>query len=223
MSKKYLYNLGKGLQEYSIEEISKHLELDKDFIEAILDTEKDDIDYACFEALKEKTSKKNIMFLLENFSTRYFARKGVYPLLNDYFDIQNRKKSFINSLEFNLENFPDNHLILSKNGFNLITVNTDINFDKPVYKNDDMDYIKNLKHSFNENSNSLLSSITTKSFNTEAINNSISYNSLILSVDDTKNLLSKAKNFKLPKIYNELVFEEIISDKNACSITYIKK
>lgn len=223
MSKKYLYNLGKGLQEYSIEEISKHLELDKDFIEAILDTEKDDIDYACFEALKEKTSKKNIMFLFENFSTRYFARKGVYPLLNDYFDIQNRKKSFINSLEFNLENFPDNHLILSKNGFNLITVNTDINFDKPVYKNDDMDYIKNLKHSFNENSNSLLSSITTKSFNTEEINNSISYNSLILSVDDTKNLLNKAKNFKLPKIYNELVFEEIISDKNACSITYIKK
>ncbi len=223
MSKKYLYNLGKGLQEYSIEEISKHLELDKDFIEAILDTEKDDIDYACFEALKEKTSKKNIMFLLENFSTRYFARKGVYPLLNDYFDIQNRKKSFINSLEFNLENFPDNHLILSRNGFNLITVNTDINFDKPVYKNDDMDYIKNLKHSFNENSNSLLSSITTKSFNTEEINNSISYNSLILSVDDTKNLLNKAKNFKLPKIYNELVFEEIISDKNACSITYIKK
>lgn len=223
MSKKYLYNLGKGLQEYSIEEISKHLELDKDFIEAILDTEKDDIDYACFEALKEKTSKKNIMFLLENFSTRYFARKGVYPLLNDYFDIQNRKKSFINSLEFNLENFPDNHLILSRNGFNLITVNTDINFDKPVYKNDDMDYIKNLKHSFNENSDSLLSSITTKSFNTEEINNSISYNSLILSVDDTKNLLNKAKNFKLPKIYNELVFEEIISDKNACSITYIKK
>ncbi len=223
MSKKYLYNLGKGLQEYSIEEISKHLELDKDFIEAILDTEKDDIDYACFEALKEKTSKKNIMFLLENFSTRYFARKGVYPLLNDYFDIQNRKKSFINSLEFNLENFPDNHLILSRNGFNLITINTDINFDKPIYKNDDMDYIKNLKHSFNENSNSLLSSITTKSFNTEEINNSISYNSLILSVDDTKNLLNKAKNFKLPKIYNELVFEEIISDKNACSITYIKK
>lgn len=229
MSKKYLYNLGKGLQEYNLDEIARYLEVDKDFIEAILYTEKDDIDYACFEALKEKSSKKNILFLLENFTSRYFSKKGVYPLLNEYYNIQNNKKSFINSLEFNLENFKDDYLILSKKGLNLLTVNTDMNFDKPVYGQEDIEYIKSLKeivngsNKFSGCSDKTINILSNEVGYTKEISNQNNYNSLVLTVDATKNLLQKTKSYKLPKIYNELVFDEILSDKSACNITYFKR
>lgn len=223
---KYLYDLGDGQKEYTVKEIADTLKLNTNLLKEYLLDYNNDIVIAAFNATKDKGFKESYKKIIDSHSIDFLKNNNINDILSLEIDINSKRRSFVNTLEFSLNKYTSDYCIFNKSSFNLLFFNYGLNDNKKDYFNDDeLSFIKNL---YNIASGKYKNNIPKDNYFTEAfddiIKNSIESKGLTLSNESTKKLLELANSKKIPVKYNEEIMKTFASNKRetAC-ISYMRK
>lgn len=227
MKERYVYDLGNGPKEYEVDAIAKRLYLDKDYLQQVLDYENDEINSAIAKSTKEKVLGEKLDFLRKNFSSIFIMEHGPKAILADYFSMSSRKKSFLKTLEDSLEKEQSGYISLSSDTLNLLAVNTVSNYDKDnysLYHVCDFESLKGVaegslsREELIKYNNILGGPLTKMEFDLSEMTSS-----LVLSIENAKNLVSFVKEHRLPIVYNEVIFQTVCEEKKAgkCYVAFL--
>ncbi len=208
--KKYCYNMGWGLNEYSLNEIAFDLGVDASYLQKLLNENNDDIANCIGKAIADKKQKELFKSIIDVYSTDYLSDKSLKDICNNEVMISMDKDSFIKELNIGLEESMNDYILLNEDALNLLLVNTHYDLGKPAYSDLDLDYINFLRGiadgrylennlaAINDNDPLLKDKL-------EIISDSSINNELTLSKDRVRNLLQVVSCHRLPMLENEKI------------------
>lgn len=229
MKERYQYDLGNGSKEHTVEEISTKLYLDKDFLEQVLTFDDEEINSAIMKATKEKVLAEKMDFLKDNFSFTYLFERGSKKVLTNYFDLNKRKKSLLDSINMTIFMEDDGFLAFSRDTLDLISVNSVLNYGKTPYSLDQIQSLEGLKTIsdgyFNKKDLDRCHELIGDSLTDEELSLTTSTGYLTLGVEHARYLIDFVSEHSLPTIYNQMIFDSCVADEKIGkrSVTYIKK
>ena len=229
MKERYCYDFGNGSKEYTVEEISKKLYLDKNYLEAILNFDEAEINSAIMKATKEKVLTEKLDFLLDNFSHTYLFERGLRNVLTNYFELNKRKKSLLDTVSSVLDLETDGYFTFSSDTLDLISVNSVMNYDKTPYSLEQIQSLEALKSisngTYDKNELGKCSEILGESLTDDEISLTSSTGYLTLGLEHSRSLLEFVTEHSLPIIYNQMIFDSCCVEEKVGkrSVTYIKK
>ena len=217
------------MREHTIEEISSKLYLDKKYLEAILTFDDAEINTAIMKANKEKVLTEKMDFLTQNFSYTYLFEKGPRNILIDYFELNKRKKSLLDTVQGVLDLESDGYFTFSSDTLDLISVNTVINYDKTPYSLEQIKSLEALKNVSDgihtRNDINTCSEIFGERLTSEELSLTSSTGYLTLGLEHSKSLINFVMDHSLPIIYNQIIFDSCVDKEKIGKrcVTYIKK
>lgn len=229
MKERYYYDLGNGRKEYTVEEISNKLYLDKNFLEAILDFDDAEINSAIMKATKEKVLAEKMDFLEQNFSYTYLFEKSCKKVLNNYFELNKRKKSLLQTVQCFLDLESDGYFTFSSDTLDLVSVNTVMNYDKTPYSLEQIKSLESLKNisdgNYTKKDLAACSEILGEKLTSEELSLTSSTGYLTLELEHSRSLIDFVTEHSLPILYNQIIFDSCCDEEKTGkrSITYIKK
>ena len=81
--KKYCYNMGWGLNEYSLKEIAFDLDVDSSYLQKLLDENNDDIANCIGKAIADKKKKELFKSIIDVYSTDYLLENNLDDICNN--------------------------------------------------------------------------------------------------------------------------------------------
>ena len=225
--KKYCYNMGWGLNEYSLKEIAFDLDVDSSYLLKLLDENNDDIANCIGKAIADKKKKELFKSIIDVYSTDYLLENNLDNICNNEILISMDKDHFIKELNIGLEETMNDYILLNEDALNLLLVNTHYDLGKPAYNDLDLDYINFLRGiadgrylennlaAINDNDPLLKDKL-------EIISDSAINNELTLSKERVRNLLQVISCHRLPMLENEKITNSLIGKTNVDFDTYSK-
>ena len=229
MKEHYEYDLGNGKSEHTVDEISTKLYLDKNFLEQILTFDDDEINSAIMKATKEKVLAEKMDFLKDNFSFTYLFERGPKKVLTNYFDLNKRKKSLLDSINMTIFMEDDGFLAFSRDTLDLISVNSVLNYGKTPYSLEQIQSLEGLKTIsdgyFNKKDLDKCSELIGEELTDEELDLSSSTGYLALGINHARNLIDFVSEHSLPSIYNQMIFDSCVEEEKIGrrGVTYIKR
>lgn len=229
MRERYLYNLGDGEKEHTVEEISRKLYLDKNYLEQILNFDEAEINSAIMKATKEKVLTEKMNFLMDTFSTSYLFEKGPRSVLTNYFELNKRKKSLLETLNITLDLETDGYLTFSSDTLDLFSVNSVLNYDKTPYSIEQirsLEALKTISNGYlNKKDIDRCPEILGEKLTDDELSLTTSTGYLTLGIDHARSLVDFLSEHSLPIIYNQMIFDSCIEKEKTGKrcVTYIKK
>lgn len=225
--KKYSYNMGCGLNDYSLKEIANDLKVDEGFLQKLLEENNDDIANCISKAIDERKKKEVIKAVADVYTTDYLLNNNLYDIIINENNIAMDKGIFIKELNIGLEETMNDYILLNEDALNILLVNTRYDLNKPAYDDTELDYINFLRGiadgrflennlaAINDNDPLLKDKL-------EIISDSAINNELTLTKDRVRELVRLVSCHRLPILENEKITNSLIGKTNFDFDTYSK-